>query len=127
MKIDGDMRIKIGAVLAALALLVFVVIIVFNGPKKEEIAASDIGIKEISGNTVEERLAKYVDAGNARITKIEDAGQIRQQYSAIFKDAKDGDYLVELPDRVLVYDFEHDRIIAEFFLQNVDFGEGFVE
>src|SRR3990167_6577708 len=104
-------RKKVTIALVAVALLIAAIVIFLNFQQKDEVTLSEIGIKEISGSTVEERLANHnIDITNARITKIENAEQIRQQYSAIFRDAKDGDYLVELPDKVMIYNFEHDRI-----------------
>lgn len=121
-------RKKIAIALAAIALLILAILISLNFKKKEEVNASEIGIKEIFGNTVEERLANHnIDVTNARITKIENAEQVRQQHSAIFRDAQNGNYLVETPNKVLIYDFEHDRIVAEFMVQNIDLGEGFVK
>ena len=66
-----------------------------------------------------QRLAKYVDVNNAAITKIEDASALQQRYSAIFKDAKDGQYIVETPDAIILYDFEHDRIVQRFEFRRV--------
>ena len=95
--------------------------------KNEGIEVEELGIKEITGNTPEERLAAKIDVGNARITKIENVDGLRNRYSAIFRDAENGNYVVEMPDRLLIYDFEHDEIIAEFYVQNIDLGEGFVK
>ena len=92
--------------------------------KKERIEVEEIGIKEIVGKTIGERLLSHnINLANAKITKIENVDMLRQSYSAIFKDAENGNYVVEMPERILIYDFEHDEIIAEFFVQNIDLGE----
>ena len=107
----------------AVILLVIVAIILLNSQKKDGVEVSQLGIREIVGNTVEERLANHIDISSAKITKIESIEELKKQYSAIFKDAKSGNYVVELPDRLLIYDFEHDEIIAEFYVQDINLGE----
>ena len=116
-------RIKNAALIAVVVIIILAAAVLLKISKKEGIEVEEIGIKEIIGNTPEERLAAKIDVGNARITKIENVDGLRNRYSAIFRDANDGDYLVELPDKVMIYNFEHDRIIAEFIIQNIDLGE----
>ena len=85
-----------------------------------EAQLSDFSAREIKGLTIEERLSTHdIDASSARITKITDADSLKRQYSAIFKEAKIGHYLVETPDAILVYDFEHDRIVARFEFRRI--------
>ena len=103
------------AFLAIAALLLYAL----KAKNGRDMWAEGMSVKEITGSTVEERLAKYVDVDNAVITKIEDASALQQRYSAIFKDAKDGQYIVETPDAIILYDFEHDRIVQRFEFRRV--------
>ena len=120
-------RIKNAALIAVVVIIILAAAALLKISKKEGIEVEEIGIKEIIGNTPEERLAAKIDVSSAKITKIEDADELRNRYSAIFNNAENGNYVVEMPDRLLIYDFEHDEIIAEFYVQNIDLGEGFVK
>ena len=114
------------AIAAVFIMVIVILAAVFlqNKFKKNGVEVSALGIKEIAGNTVEERLLNHnINANNAKITKIGNVDELRKKYSAIFKDAKNGNYAVELPGMVLVYDFEHDRIVTQFYVQNIDLGE----
>ncbi|MBI2134840.1 hypothetical protein HYU09_02540 [Candidatus Woesearchaeota archaeon] len=107
----------------SIVIVILVAAVLLKISKKGGIEVAELEIKEITGNTVEERLAMHADISNAKITRITNASDLKMRYSAIFKDAEDGDYIAELPDRLLVYDFEHDEIIAEFGIQSIDLGE----
>ena len=119
--------VKIVSIVIGVIAILFLVYIESGKDNNQELQLANLDIKEIIGNTVEERLSKHVDVSNARITKIENVEGLRLKYSAIFKDAENGNYVVELPGRLLVYDFEHDEIIAQFQLQNINLGENKIE
>ncbi len=95
---------------------------IFFNEEKEGVEVSELQVKELKGNTVEERLSQYVNIENAKITLIEDVDSLKGKYSAIFKDAKDGHYLIELQDKILIYDFEHDRVVSEFYFDRISIG-----
>ena len=42
---------------------------------------------------------------------------LQQQLPDIYKDAKVGDYLLRYPDRLIIYDYQNDNIVAAFALQ----------
>jgi hypothetical protein len=95
----------------------------FGSSEHRGVQMEEMSVKHILGSTVEERLLNHgIDVSNARIMKIENASLLQQKYSGIFKDAKDGHYLVELPDSIMVYDFEHDEIVARFELIRMEVG-----
>ena len=112
-------------VLAAALLIAFLGTVLFfmNKEPAPEIEVQDISVKQIIGSTVEERLANAgIDVSNAHITKITDVEALKEKYSGIFKDAKNGQYLVELPEAIVVYDFEHDEVIARFDVVRMEIG-----
>ena len=111
--------------LIIVALIVLVGALIFLAKQKQsQSPAAELKIRELIGNTLEERLAaRNIDSNQATITKIENVEQIRSRYSGLLKNAKNGQYLIELPERVLVYDFEHDEIVSEFAFQRIDLGE----
>jgi hypothetical protein len=104
--------------IGVITLIIFVVLLMYMKSHTKE-GLQDLQAREIFGSTVEERLMnRGFDVTNARITLIDDVDSLKKEYSGIFKDAKDGHYLVELPNSIIVYDFEHDVIIAQFdFMQ----------
>jgi len=112
--------------IAAGGVIVLVIILVWllSAEKPQEgLKVEQLSTKELAGSTVEERLALHnIDVANARITKIEDVALLQQKYSGIFKDAKNGHYLVELPDAIMVYDFEHDALVARFDVVRMEVG-----
>lgn len=124
MALKRSQRRRILALSSAIALLAIAALLLYALKAKDggDIGAEGVSVKEITGSTAEERLAKYVDVNNAVITKIEDASALQQKYSAIFKDAKDGQYIVETPDAIILYDFEHDRIVQRFEFRRVTLG-----
>ena len=119
----NKIRTKNAALIAVVVIGILVAAVLLKISKKEGIEVAELGIKEIIGNTPEERLAAKIDVSNAKITKIENVDELMEQYSTIFRDVENGNYIVELPDKLLIYDFEHDEIIAEFYVQNIDLGE----
>jgi len=80
-------------------------------------------VKAITGSTVAERLRNKMDIDNAVITKITNVEQMQNKYGVIFKNAKNGYYLIETSEKILIYDFEHDEIVQEFAFQRIDLGE----
>ena len=107
---------------AALTLLILGLFLLSKSRREGagEAQFTDLSMREVSGITVEERLKSHdIDPSSARITKITNPDALREQYSAIFKDAKAGHYLVETPDEIMVYDFEHDRIVARFEFRRI--------
>lgn len=99
--------------------LVAILYISENEEKVEEVELEDIHVGQLQGNTVEERLGQRYDVSNAVITEIQNVNAVKERYSALLENAEDGHYIVELSDRVLVYDFESDKVVAEFQFSKV--------
>ena|SRR3989338_2602496 len=49
--------------------------------------------------------------------------QLKQEQPVVYADTEEGDYLVKYDDRWVVYDFENNRIIRDFIIQNIELGE----
>src|SRR3989344_7261239 len=95
-------RIKNAALIAVIVIVILAAAVLLKISKKERIEVEEIGIKEIVGKTIGERLLSHnINLANAKITKIENVDMLRQSYSAIFKDAENGNYVVEMPERIL--------------------------
>ncbi len=112
-----------GIIMAA-AIAVFAIFLLINPDENENGVSEDYQISELSivdltGSNVLEKLSKYVDVGNARVAQITNIEELWEKYGALFKDAKNGDYIVETDDSIRVYDYENDEIINEFQFQRI--------
>ena len=64
-------------VAAVAIVIVILAAVLLKTSKKEETEVAELGIKEIIGNTPEERLAGRIDVSSAKIAKIENVDELR--------------------------------------------------
>jgi hypothetical protein len=59
------------------------------------------------------------DTQIARLTNLE---ELKKKYPVIYGEAREGDYEIRTPDKLIIYDYGNDKIIKEFDVTNIRVG-----
>jgi hypothetical protein len=73
---------------------------------------------------IEEKiLTKFnLSRNDTQITRLTDLESLKQKYPVIYGEAKEGDYEIKTQDKLIIYDYENDKIIKEFDLSYITVG-----
>lgn len=70
------------------------------------------------------RLSRHTGrAGNPVIAQIMDVEMLKQQQPAIYDGAANGQFVVQYQDLLVIYDYQADKIVKAFPIQNVNVNE----
>jgi sensor domain CHASE-containing protein len=56
---------------------------------------------------------------SVNITKLGNLTGLKQKYPVIYENAKEGDYEIRTENKLIIYDYEKDRIVKEFDVTNI--------
>ena len=75
--------------------------------------------------TVEQEIIAKLNLNeDAQITKLTNLEDLKEKYPVIYGEAREGDYEIKTPSKLIIYDFSNDRIIKEFDITNIQVGMG---
>ena len=103
-------RIILGVVLIVLVIFLFYIL--------------TIPSEKLPESNVEEKiLAKFnLNRNNTQITRLTNLEELKQKYPVIYGEAKEGDYEIRTPNKLMIYDYGNDRIIKEFDITQIRIG-----
>lgn len=79
--------------------------------------------KPVVSGPEEEILAKLnLNRDNTQITKLTNLEKLKEKYPVIYGEAKEGDYEIKTTDRLIIYDYDNDKIIKEFDITQIKIG-----
>ena len=103
-------KIILGGILIILVIFLFYILTI---PEKEPVIP---GIEE-------EILAKLnLNRDNTQITRLTDLEQLKEKYPVIYGEATEGDYEIRTPNKLIIYDYDNDKIKKEFDVTQIKIG-----
>ena len=68
----------------------------------------------------EKILTKFnLDKNNTQITRLTNLEELKQKYPVIYGEARQGDYEIRTPNKMIIYDYGNDKIIKEFDMTQI--------
>lgn len=71
-----------------------------------------------------EIIAKLSLNEEAQIIKLTNLEDLKEKYPVIYGEAREGDYEIKTPNKLIIYDYSNNRIIKEFDITNIRVGAG---
>ena len=99
-------------ILAVIAVLLVVLVYQFATTPEEV---------EINQEIEKEILAKF-NLTEAEITRLTNLEDLKEKYPVIYGEAREGDYEIRTPNKLIIYDYSNDRIIKEFDVTQIRIG-----
>ena len=76
--------------------------------------------KPVDSGIKEKILAKFsLDKNATQITRLTNLEELKRKYPVIYGEAREGDYEIKTPDKLMIYDYDNDKIIKEFDMTQI--------
>jgi len=111
------MEIKHTFVALVIALCVgFVSGVVFEKTQQTTLTGTATAQQDAKGSLadIQQKLGEHTIAvpDNAFVAQIIDINLVKQQQPELYKDARNGDYIIAFEDKVIVYDYGNDQVVT---------------
>ncbi len=111
-----------------IVIIILVLVIAFLLIQNVSLKNSITGAVIVNDADVISKLEQFEELKEKQLVEIKklmepELSKLKQEQPVIYKDTKQGDYLVKYSDRWIVYDYENNKIIRDFVIQNIELGK----
>lgn len=107
-----------------IVIVILVLVIVFLLVRNLKGGITGATIVDVDNEVIISKLNEFSELKDKNPIEIKrlsepELSELKQERPVIYEDTKEGDYLIKYNDKWIVYDFENNKIIKDFIIQNL--------